>query len=147
MPVVRNPQFNFKEGFCWILTLNESSAYQKARIKEKTVNDVNAMTLYPFEDCRKYLKYFICLINSYIIFAYKRNFISSNSAFQINDARQIPIIIPNKVVLKEFVEIFDQAYSIKKQQLSSTITTEKVRERLASLQDKLDKLVETLYFI
>ena len=73
--------FFFKEGFCWILTLNESSEYQKARIKEKTVNDVNAMALYPFEDCKEFLKYFICLINSYTVFQYKRNFISSNSAF------------------------------------------------------------------
>ena len=62
MPVVRNPQFNFKEGLCWILTLNESSEYQKSRIKEKTVNDVNAMALYPFEDCSDLLKYFNKLI-------------------------------------------------------------------------------------
>lgn len=147
MPVVRNPQFNFKEGFCWILTLNESSEYQKSRIKEKTVNDVNAMALYPFEDCSHLLKYFICLINSYTVFSYKRNFISSNSAFQINDARQLPIIIPDKETLKLFDEIFDNALKIKKQQFSSAISEEKADEILEPLQKKLDNLVEKLYFV
>lgn len=139
--------FFFKEGFCWILTLNESSEYQKARIKEKTVNDVNAMALYPFEDCSDLLKYFICLINSYTIFAYKRNFISSNSAFQINDARQLPIIIPDKNSLKQFDEIFDNALKIKKQQFSSAISAEKADEMLEPLQRRLDDLVEELYFV
>ena len=139
--------FFFREGFCWILTLNESSEYQKSRIKEKTVNDVNAMALYPFEDCSDLLKYFICLINSYTIFAYKRNFISSNSAFQINDARQLPIIIPDKNSLKQFDEIFDSALKIKKQQFSSAISAEKADEMLEPLQKRLDDLVEELYFV
>lgn len=147
MPVVRNPQFNFREGFCWILTLNESSEYQKARIKEKTVNDVNAMALYTFADCEEYLKFFICLINSYSIFQFKRNFISSNSAFQINDARQLPIIIPTKTELQNFNRIFDEAYKIKKQQFSSAISEKKADELLQPIQEKLDKLVEALYCI
>ena len=137
--------FFFKEGFCWILTLNESSEYQKARIKEKTVNDVNAMALYPFEDCKEFLKYFICLINSYTVFQYKRNFISSNSAFQINDARQLPIVIPTEKQLEAFKGIFDRAYKIKRQQFSGIVSEEKAEMLLESIQQELDKLVEELY--
>ena len=71
MPVVRNPQYYFKEGFCWTFTLNENSEYQKTRIKEKSVNDVNAMALYPFEDINLSSKFYTCLLNSYFIFHYK----------------------------------------------------------------------------
>ena len=139
--------FFFKEGFCWTLILNENSEYQKARLKGCTVNDVNTMTLYPFLDTKCYLKYFICLLNSYSIFYYKRNFISSNSAFQINDARELPIIIPNKKVLNEFNILFDQAVKIKKQHFSSIVPNEKADTRLISIQQQLDKLVEKLYSI
>ena len=149
MPVVRNPQFNFKEGFCWILTLNEFSEYQKARLKTSSVNDVNAMALYPYEDCKKYLKYFICLLNSFFIFYYKRNFISGNSAFQINDARQLPIIIPDEQILKQFDSLFDEAIAIKENQfrLSSSFDAEEDEKKLSVIQEKLDQLVKQLYHI
>ena len=43
MPVVRNPQFYFKEGFCWT---DINSTFLKARIKDKGVFDVVSMTLF-----------------------------------------------------------------------------------------------------
>ncbi len=147
MPVVRNPQFYFKEGFCWTLLLNEYSEYQKSRIKERTVNDVNAMALYPFSDCEKLLKYFISLINSYFIYHYKRNFISSNAAFQINDARQLPVKIPSETEINYFNNLFEEAFSIKQKQFSSAISEEKADELLEPIQKKLDKIVENLYSI
>ena len=137
--------FFFKEGFCWILTLNEGSEYQKARLKEKTVNDVNAMALYPFEDYSSFLKYFICLINSYPIFHYKRNFVSSNSAFQINDARQLPIVIPDNDTLKNFQQLFDDAIEIRKKQIAGLIQENEANRILDSIQKKVDKLVGILY--
>ena len=147
MPVVRNPQFYFKEGFCWTLLLNEYSEYQKSRIKERTVNDVNAMALYPFSDCEKLLKYFISLINSYFIYHYKRNFISSNAAFQINDARQLPVKIPSETEINYFNNLCEEAFSIKQKQFSSAISEEKADELLEPIQKKLDKIVESLYSI
>jgi len=43
MPVVRNPQFYFREGFCWI---DVNSTYLKARIKANGVFDVLSMSLF-----------------------------------------------------------------------------------------------------
>ena len=37
MPVVRNPQFYFKEGLCWS---DINTTYLKCRQKEKSINDV-----------------------------------------------------------------------------------------------------------
>ncbi len=64
-------QFYFREGFCWIFTLNEFSEYQKARIKEPGIHDVNAMSLFPNLNYVS-SKYLICLLNSYFLFYYKR---------------------------------------------------------------------------
>jgi len=90
MPVVRNPQFYFREGFCWT---DVNSTYLKSRIKENGVYDVLTMSLFT----KTYLPdlLFVCLINSSFISEYVYSFINSTSHFQINDARQLPIIIPN----------------------------------------------------
>ena len=89
MPVVRNPQFYFREGICW------TDVSYKCRRKGKSVNDVLSMALYTkAENISE--KYLICLINSKLISLYVCNFINNTSHFQINDARQLPIVIPTQ---------------------------------------------------
>lgn len=41
MPVVRNPQFYFREGFCWN---NVLTTYMKCKKKEKTVQSTESMS-------------------------------------------------------------------------------------------------------
>jgi len=137
-------KFFFKEGFCWILTLNESSIYQKSRIKEKGVHDVNAMTLVPIVNTIT-PKYLVCLFNSYFIYHFKFNFINNSSAFQINDARQLPIIIPNKGYLDVFDEIFNSAFEIKRMQFKEEISLKDSSEELTKIQKRLDEMVYRLY--
>ncbi|MCI6315973.1 MAG: Eco57I restriction-modification methylase domain-containing protein [Spirochaetia bacterium] len=141
MPVVRNPQFYFKEGFTWIFTLNENAEYQKSRIKPPSVNDVNAMSLFVYDDISIPPSYYVCLLNSYLVFRYKREFVNSTSAFQINDARQLPIIIPSKEQLERFEDIFNKAVELKK---SSSPDSSK---ELDSIIEMLDKEVYKLYAI
>jgi hypothetical protein len=137
-------QFYFKEGFCWTFTLNEYSEYFKSRIKEKGVFDVNAMSLFSqIENISE--KYFISLINSYLIFYIKRTFINNTSGFQINDARQLPIIIPTPEQLKEFELIFDRAKRVQEEKFSGKITEKEAEERLEEIQKELDEKVLKLY--
>lgn len=145
MPVVRNPQFYFKEGFCWIFTLNESSEYQKARYKAKTVNDVNAMALYTLDGSPLSIKYLVTLFNSYFIFWYKRAFINSTAAFQINDARLIPIVIPTKEQLNDLEQIFDDAVQTKRKFEDCIITEEQANTFFAEQQNQIDTIVSQLY--
>jgi len=147
MPVVRNQQYYFKEGFCWTFILNENSEYQKARIKQASINDVNAMALFPIEGINLNSDFFVCLLNSYLIFSIKRNFINSTSSFQINDARQLPIIIPSKDQLSEFKILFNLAIEIKQKQFSGRIFIIEAETKLARIQEKLDQLVAELYGI
>lgn len=113
MPVVRNPQFYFREGFCW----TDVSITLKARTKGKGVFDVLSMSLFSKTSLPDW--YYVSLINTVFMSAYVNSFINNTVHFQINDARQIPIIIPNDEQLKSFKSIFDEAYKIKKQQFSS----------------------------
>lgn len=67
------------------------------------------------------------------------NFINNTSHFQINDARQLPIIIPDKITLEKFEKLFKQAVQIKKEQ-SNEIA-------LDNIQQEIDVLVNELYTI
>lgn len=146
MPVVRNPQFYFKRGVCWILTLNESSEYFKARIREAGVFDVNAMSMFITNDLINE-KFLVCVLNSYLVFEYKRAFVNGTSAFQINDARQLPIVLPNKQQIKEFDSIFDSGVKIKLAQYRGDKTDEVAEQELFDLQKILDQKVKSLYSI
>lgn len=78
---------------------------------------------------------------------YVDNFINNTSHFQINDARQTPILIPTENQLEYFKSIFDDAYEIKKKQFAGKITEENAEKLLEPIQNKLDKMVEKLYGI
>ena len=83
--------------------------------------------------------YYVCLINSRLISLYVDNFINNTSHFQINDARQLPIFIPEKATLDKFEQLFNQAVQIKKEQLNENT--------LDTIQEEIDDLVNELYVI
>ena len=142
MPVVRNPQFYFREGFCWI---DVNSTYLKARIKTNGVFDVLSMSLFTMTELPDW--YYVSLINSEFISLYVDNFINNTSHFQINDARQLPIIIPSPHELEIFKEISEASIVAKKASFSSAFSTDMVKEKLNDKQSELDKAVLKLYSI
>jgi len=135
MPVVRNPQYYFKEGFCYS---DINTTFLKCRIKLKTINDVKSMSLYSLTN-RIPAFYFVCLINSNFISFYVDEFVNNTQTFQINDARQLPIIIPNKDTLDKFEKLFKQAIQIKNGYLNEV--------ELDNIQQEIDILVNELYTI
>ena len=96
------------------------------------------MSLYSLTD-RVPAFYFVCLINSNFISFYVDEFVNNTQTFQINDARQLPIIIPDKTTLDRFEQLFKQAIQIKKGE-SKEIT-------LDNIQQEIDTLVKELYTI
>jgi len=50
--------------------------------------------------------------NSYLANRLSEAFINFTVAFQINDTRQIPIIIPTKEQLKAFEKKYDECFAI-----------------------------------
>lgn len=140
MPVVRNPQFYFREGFCWT---DVNSTYLKSRIKDTGIYDVLTMSLFGIINIPDW--YYVCIINSKFISEYVDDFINSTSHFQINDARQLPIIIPTQQQLKDFENIFYEACTIQKAKFDKKISKQQAESRLELVQSKIDQLVYDLY--
>ena len=125
--------FYFREGFCWI---DVNSTYLKARIKTNGVFDVLSMSLFTMTTLPDW--YFVALINSEFISLYVDNFINNTSHFQINDARQLPIIIPQKETFESLQKLVADCISLKK-----TVTTDDFL--MGEKQYELDRLVRLLY--
>ena len=100
-----------KEGFCWI---DVNSTYLKARIKANGVFDVLSMSLFTMTNLPDW--YYVALINSEFISLYVDNFINNTSHFQINDARQLPIIIPQKETFESLQKLVMVASASRKLQ-------------------------------
>jgi len=89
--------------------------------------------------------FLITLLNSEIIFDYYREFINCTVNIQINDIRQIPIIIPTKKQLKNIDTIFDKAYQIKIVEYSNQITQEEVKIQFIRIQQEIEQIIKILY--
>ena len=138
MPVIRNPQFYFREGFCWT---DVNSTFLKARLKAKGIFDVLSMSLFTTTSLPDL--YYVALINSRFISYYVDRFINNTSHFQINDARQLPIVIPTEKQLVRLLSICENAISIKQSEHSPANQA----ELLAKVQGTLDSFVFELYSI
>lgn len=140
--------FYFKKGFCWnLINGTRSENDLKFRLIDKSVNDVVGMKLSAIKNEYISNNYILALCNSKLINKYTESFINFTLAFQMNDARKIPIIIPTKEQLKYINNIVDNAIEIKKLQFNKSITEEKVNLELQKIQDKIDKFVYALYDI
>jgi hypothetical protein len=143
MPVVRNPQYNFREGFCWS---DINTTFLKCRVKQKSINDVKSMSLYSLmKTVPEY--YIICLINSTFISFYVDCFVNNTQTFQINDARQLPIRIPTIEQLKKFKLLFNRAVEFKKNIFNDNIQEKYDSEQeLSETEQKINEFVENLYY-
>jgi hypothetical protein len=91
--------------------------------------------------------YFVSLINSEFISLYVDNFINNTSHFQINDARQLPIIIPSPREIETFREISETSIAAKRAFFSSAMSADIAEEKINGKQMELDKAVYKLYSI
>lgn len=145
MPVVRNPQFYFRNGFCWSDVLDPSNPYIKCRLKAKTVNDVKSMSLY--DEIGLGNEYFVTSINSFLFNRVLREFFNSTVAIQMNDMRKMPIKVPTKNELESFKEKFDNCLSIQKQYFRGNLKRTEAREQLKPIELEIDKMVDDFYGI
>ena len=91
--------------------------------------------------------YIVSLINSSFISEYVDDFINNTQTFQINDARQLPIIIPSDEQLECFCNIFNNAVDIKKKFFKQEINNETAEKLLSEVQTQLNHAVHELYLI
>ena len=132
--------FFFKEGFCWTNVLNPLARLIKVKIKSASVNDVGSMALSSVVSIVPNY-YLVTRLNSNLLFDYYREYVNCTVNVQINDIKQLPIIIPNDSELENIQSLFSQAYSIKKENPDST------PEVLIVVEEQMDKVVNALYSI
>ena len=136
--------FFFKEGFCWNNVLNPKARLLKVKMKSASVNDVGSMSLSTLlENIPNY--YLVCVLNSDFIFDYYREFINCTVNIQINDIRQIPIIIPTKESLKIISKTFQKAIDLKKSVVSGISFEE--NNALEEIEKQINAFINTLYAI
>ena len=144
MPVVRNPQFNFKEGFCWNNVLNPNARLLKAKMKSASVNDVGSMALTTLlNNIPNY--YFVSILNSDFIFDYYREFINCTVNIQINDIRQVPVVIPARQELEKLEPLFKKAVELKQSVAKNKATEENISDELSQMEQNINDFVESLY--
>lgn len=94
------------------------------------------MSLYAIDPLSN--KFIVALLNSNVLFDYYREFINCSVNIQINDIKQLPIIIPTKEFASLIESLADKAIK-KKQKL--------VDNDLEFIEEEIEDLIKTLYSI
>ena len=140
-----NLQSSIIEGFCWNNILNPEARLLKVKIKGASVNDVGSMSLIPFNDA-PLSYYFVAILNSNLLFDFYREFINCSVNIQINDIRQMPIVIPTPEQLNIIKDIANQAISYRHHIINENDIT-LYEQRLRQIEFQLDEVVESIYMI
>ena len=111
-----------------------------------SVNDVGSMSLMTVETNISN-RYIIWLLNSNLIFDYYRVFINCTVNIQINDLRQIPIMIPTIEDLHRLVSLVDKAVKIKKLALLENRANFRLTAILKDIEKEIDMKIIQLYRI
>ena len=125
--------FYFREGLCWS---DINTMFLKCRKKEKSIHDVKSMSIFGVSNLLSE-DYIITMINSTLISHYVDNFVNNTQTFQINDARQLPIIIPTSPDDEQAKSFVSNAIKIKKGHTTNNA--------LDVIQKEVDSYVEKIY--
>ena len=138
-------QFYFREGFCWnLINATRSTVDLKMRYVDNSIYDVGSMRLMSIYNAAPNY-YIVCILNSKIENLFAELFLNFTLNFQINDARQLPIIIPTQEQLKEFEDLFDRAVTVQKKKFFDKINKKRADKLLNQIQKELDQKVLKLY--
>lgn len=121
----------------------ESGQVIKCRYKGQSINDVASMSLYSM--CHLPISFFVSVLNSRLLYEYLKVFVNASVNLQINDIRQLPIVIPTQEQLRELESVFNEAYRIQQEKFTKHIAESSTLQSLEALQTRLDSLCLSLY--
>ena len=75
---------------------------------------------------------------------YVDDFVNNTQTFQINDARQLPIVVPSEEKLQELLPHFQEAIRIKK---SGDSVQEENNRELEIIENKIEDIILEIYQI
>jgi hypothetical protein len=103
-------EFFFQKGITWTRGANHTSV--KARLQKECIFDINAMRLTPLLNSLD-TEILLCIFNSDIFSFILKKFVAHTWMVQINDIKQMPIIIPTIEQRKEFEALAKWAIATK----------------------------------
>jgi len=124
--------FYFREGLCWS---DINTTFLKCRKKQKSIHDVKSMSIFGISKTVPE-NYIITVINSTFISRYVDDFVNNTQTFQMNDARQLPIIIPSAESKEYARALVERAIDLK---------IDGNEKALRLLQKEADEFVAKLY--
>lgn len=140
--------FYFREGFCWnLINGTRSTNDLKFRMAPIGVNDVGAMTLRLCKNRFLSNNLILAIGNSIITNKYTEAYINFTVNFQVNDCRQIPIVIPNAEELQNFESLVNKAINFKKSASNLYSEADHIIDELLLIKQEIDKAVLSLYRI
>ena len=124
--------------------MNPNARLLKAKMKSAPVNDVGSMSLTTLlTNIPNY--YFVSILNSDYIFDYYREFINCTVNIQINDIRQVPIVIPVRQELEKLEPLFKKVVELKQSAAQNKAPKENICSELLQIERNINDFVETLY--
>ena len=115
-PVVRNASLYLLPGVSWSDTGNHVAL--KARELPVSVNDVKSMRLTPIVP-ELSSSAFLALLNSDVVSFWEKKFVNNTCMYQVNDLRQIPLVIPAPSQAKRLERLAELAMSAKRHAFAS----------------------------
>jgi hypothetical protein len=136
MPVVRNPKYYLTEGVSWSDTGNHVAL--KARVLPVSVNDVKSMRLTPMLP-QISARAFLAILNSDVFSFLEKKFVNNTCMYQVNDLRQLPIVIPTRQERERLQELANLCIEAKRAEFSNrpppNPLVARTREIAAELRD------------
>ena len=115
-------------------------------MKAASINDVGSMSLVSSLQCVPNY-YLVSILNSELIFDYYREFINCTVNIQINDIRQIPIIIPSSQQIQELLPYFTKTMELKQLALNNIYNQEDIFQKLIVFEENINQFIKKLYGI
>lgn len=84
-------------------------------------------------------------MNSGLIIDYYREFINCTVNIQINDIRQVPVVIPSNIELQKLEPLFKKAVELKQSVAKNKAPEETICSELLQIERNINDFVETLY--
>ncbi len=106
---VQNSEYYFKKGICMSLI---NSNKQQARIMEEVIFDQSDNGYFPKDE--KYLYFFLGFFNSQLFNYMLKKVINPTANATVNYVKKIPVLLPNKLQLKEINNLVKEIIQIRK---------------------------------
>ncbi|MCI0541120.1 MAG: BREX-1 system adenine-specific DNA-methyltransferase PglX, partial [Verrucomicrobiales bacterium] len=136
MPVIRNSHLYFTAGVTYTLHANHVAI--KARYQQPCVFDAGGSRLTPPKSLLN-PEAFLAILNSDVFSFFLKKFVKHNQDVEINDLRQMPLVMPTQAQATRLQSLADVAIETKRCEFSGRQLSHALANKVRSVADELVK--------